>query len=100
MASNATHHNHSNSNQPSNFLPSVRAANEKKMGLLHFISPANHGWHGDVRKRYVQPFCPVPCLMNLDPSPFNAPFPSRPRPVLHDLHGDLYPPRRVAEDQD
>lgn len=42
-----------NPNQPMNYMPSVRAASEKKLGLLHFSSPQNHGWHGDVRKRYV-----------------------------------------------
>ncbi|KUI65571.1 Multisubstrate pseudouridine synthase 7 [Cytospora mali] len=44
-----THHN---PNQPANYMPSVRAASEKKLGLLHFSSPQNHGWHGDVRKRF------------------------------------------------
>ncbi|KAI3401265.1 hypothetical protein diail_11971 [Diaporthe ilicicola] len=42
-----------NPNQPMNFMPSVRAASEKKLGLLHFSSPQNHGWHGDVRKRFT-----------------------------------------------
>lgn len=42
-----------NPNQPMNYMPSVRAASEKKLGLLHFSSPQNHGWHGDIRKRYV-----------------------------------------------
>ncbi|KAF3770125.1 tRNA pseudouridine synthase D, partial [Cryphonectria parasitica EP155] len=36
-----------------NFMPSVRAASEKKLGMLHYTSPASHGWHGDVRKRYT-----------------------------------------------
>ncbi|POS78862.1 pseudouridine synthase TruD/Pus7 [Diaporthe helianthi] len=36
-----------------NYMPSVRAASEKKLGLLHFSSPQNHGWHGDVRKRFT-----------------------------------------------
>ncbi|PSR94452.1 pseudouridine synthase [Coniella lustricola] len=49
----ASPHANASSNQPANFLPSVRAASEKKLGMLHHISPANHGWHGDVRKRLV-----------------------------------------------
>lgn len=36
-----------------NYMPSVRAASEQKLGLLHFSSPQNHGWHGDVRKRFT-----------------------------------------------
>lgn len=36
-----------------NYMPSVRAASEKKLGLLHFSSPQNRGWHGDVRKRFT-----------------------------------------------
>ncbi|KAJ0118478.1 pseudouridine synthase TruD/Pus7 [Diaporthe amygdali] len=42
-----------NPNQPMNYMPSVRAASEKKLGLLYFCSPQNHGWHGDVRKRFT-----------------------------------------------
>lgn len=44
---------HRNPNQPANYMPSVRAASEKKLGLLHYSSPQNHGWHGDVRKRFT-----------------------------------------------
>ncbi|ROW14302.1 hypothetical protein VPNG_03989 [Cytospora leucostoma] len=44
---------HRNPNQPANFLSSVRAASEKKLGLLYHSSPQDHGWHGDVRKRYT-----------------------------------------------
>lgn len=36
-----------NSNAP------VRAASEKKMGLLFFTSTDQHGWHGEIRKRYT-----------------------------------------------
>lgn len=50
---NSGNQGHHNPNQPANYMPSVRAASEKKLGLLHFSSPQNHGWHGDVRKRYV-----------------------------------------------
>lgn len=46
-----------------NYMPSVRAASEKKLGLLHFSSPQNHGWHGDVRKRYVTAGAAWPRLM-------------------------------------
>lgn len=41
-----------NSFQPMNFVPSVRAASEKKLGLLYSASSARDGWRGDARKRY------------------------------------------------
>lgn len=53
-----------------NYMPSVRAASEKKLGLLHFSSPQNHGWHGDVRKRYVTFGAAKPQLM----TPFSLAF--------------------------
>ncbi|KAK7733936.1 multisubstrate pseudouridine synthase 7 [Cytospora paraplurivora] len=50
---NHRYQSHRNPNQPANFMPSVRAASEKKMGLLYHSSPQDHGWHGDVRKRFT-----------------------------------------------
>lgn len=39
--------------QATNYSPPVRAAAEKKMGMLHSMSSAEHGWYGEVRKRFT-----------------------------------------------
>lgn len=34
-------------------IASARNASEKRLGILHFASPIDYGWNGDIRKRYV-----------------------------------------------
>ncbi len=36
-----------------NHVPAVRVMSEKKLGILHYVSPMDSGWRGDIRKRYV-----------------------------------------------
>ncbi|CAK7263985.1 multisubstrate pseudouridine synthase 7 [Sporothrix epigloea] len=38
---------------PGNHLPDVRFASEKKLGILHYTSCVDFGWHGDIRRRYT-----------------------------------------------
>lgn len=57
--------------QPMTFMPSVRAASEKKFGLLNHVSSARDGWHGEVRKRQDN-------LISLNPPPPSLSFLSPP----------------------
>ncbi|ELQ41921.1 tRNA pseudouridine synthase D [Pyricularia oryzae] len=34
-------------------IASARNASEKRLGILHFASPIDYGWNGDIRKRYT-----------------------------------------------
>ncbi|CAK7211898.1 multisubstrate pseudouridine synthase 7 [Sporothrix curviconia] len=38
---------------PGNHLPGVRFSSEKKLGILHYTSCVDFGWHGDIRRRYT-----------------------------------------------
>ncbi|CAK7222952.1 multisubstrate pseudouridine synthase 7 [Sporothrix bragantina] len=38
---------------PGNHLPNVRNSAEKKLGILHYTSCVDFGWHGDIRRRYT-----------------------------------------------
>jgi hypothetical protein len=31
--------------------PNIRAAIERKAGILHYVSPKQHGWSGVIRQR-------------------------------------------------
>lgn len=42
-----------------NHIPNVRSNSEKRLGILHYTSCIDFGWHGDIRRRYVL-FCNVP----------------------------------------
>lgn len=35
--------------------PNVRGSIERAVGILHFVSPKEHGWNGVLRKRLVYP---------------------------------------------
>ncbi|KAJ9154730.1 Pseudouridine synthase TruD/Pus7 [Pleurostoma richardsiae] len=39
--------------QSRNHLASVRAGSEQALGIVHFVSAVDFGWHGDIRKRYT-----------------------------------------------
>lgn len=36
-----------------NYVAGVRFNSEKKLGILHYTSPVDFGWAGDIRKRYT-----------------------------------------------
>ncbi|CAK7274221.1 multisubstrate pseudouridine synthase 7 [Sporothrix epigloea] len=38
---------------PGNHQADVRSASEKKLGILHYTSCVDFGWHGDIRRRYT-----------------------------------------------
>ncbi|CAK7198875.1 multisubstrate pseudouridine synthase 7 [Sporothrix eucalyptigena] len=38
---------------PGNHVAGIRLSSEKRLGILHYTSCVDFGWHGDIRRRYT-----------------------------------------------